>query len=65
MSSAIFCSLDRDNARTSQVDEFTYWNFFLDWGPLSLNNLYRFCRALNFKLRSDRLKEKVKVADRT
>lgn len=43
----------------SQADEYTYWNFFLDWGPHSLANLFRFCRTLSFKLRNDRLKGKV------
>lgn len=42
-----------------QADEFSYWNFFLDWGPLSLGNLFRFCRTLNYKLKSDRLLGKV------
>lgn len=42
-----------------QADEFTYWNFFLDWGPHSLGNVYRFCRTLDFKLRSNRLEGKV------
>lgn len=42
-----------------QADEFSYWNFFLDWGPLSLGNLFRFCRTLNFKLKSERLVGKV------
>ncbi|CAM9154142.1 unnamed protein product [Ectocarpus sp. 4 AP-2014] len=36
------------------ADEFSYWNFFLDWGPLSLGNLFRFCRTLNFKLANER-----------
>lgn len=43
-----------------QADEYTYWNFFLDWGPLSLGSLYRFCRKLNNKLRDDRLLGKVR-----
>ena len=28
-----------------------YWNFFLDFGPLNLGQLYRFCEKLNNKLR--------------
>ena len=27
--------------------EFVYWNFFLDFGPLNLGHLYRFCAKLN------------------
>ena len=27
-----------------------YWNFFLDFGPLNLGQLYRFCTKLNAKL---------------
>lgn len=42
-----------------QADEFSYWNFFLDFGPLSLGNLFRFCRTMNFKIKSDRLQGKV------
>ena len=29
---------------------FIYWNFFLDFGPLNLGQLYRFCSLLNHKL---------------
>jgi hypothetical protein len=28
-------------------DELVYWNFFLDFGPLNLGQLYRFCTKLN------------------
>ena len=31
-----------------------YWNFFLDFGPLNLGQLYRFCMKLNYKLNSDK-----------
>eukprot|EP00591_Stephanopyxis_turris_P001191 CAMPEP_0195525056 /NCGR_PEP_ID=MMETSP0794_2-20130614/25248_1 /TAXON_ID=515487 /ORGANISM="Stephanopyxis turris, Strain CCMP 815" /LENGTH=511 /DNA_ID=CAMNT_0040655409 /DNA_START=58 /DNA_END=1593 /DNA_ORIENTATION=+ len=31
-------------------DELIYWNFFLDFGPLNLGQLYRFCAKLNAKL---------------
>jgi cell division cycle 14 len=30
--------------------ELVYWNFFLDFGPLNLGQLYRFCSKLNAKL---------------
>ena len=30
--------------------ELVYWNFFLDFGPLNLGQLYRFCVKLNQKL---------------
>lgn len=30
-----------------------YWNFFLDFGPLNLGQLYRFCAKLNYKLNED------------
>ena len=34
-----------------QIDnELVYWNFFLDFGPLNLGQLYRFCTKLNAKL---------------
>ena len=32
-------------------NEFVYWNFFLDFGPLNLGQLARFCKKLNDKLR--------------
>lgn len=28
-------------------DQFIYWNFYLDFGPLNLAHLYRFCQILN------------------
>lgn len=31
-------------------DELVYWNFFLDFGPLNLAQLYRFCRIVHGKL---------------
>ena len=31
-------------------DELVYWNFFLDFGPLNLAQLYRFCRIVHAKL---------------
>lgn len=35
-----------------------YWNFFLDFGPLNLGHLYRYCQLLNSKLSDHRLKDK-------
>ncbi|KAG5179341.1 dual specificity protein phosphatase [Tribonema minus] len=40
-------------------NELVYWNFFLDFGPLSLGQLYRFCQGLNTKLRDASLRDKV------
>lgn len=34
-------------------NELVYWNFFLDFGPLNLSQLYRFCSKLNYKLNED------------
>ena len=31
-------------------EELVYWNFFLDFGPLNLGQLYRFCTILKNKL---------------
>jgi cell division cycle 14 len=39
--------------------EFIYWNFFLDFGPLNLGHVYRFCLLLNKKLTDPRLKDKI------
>ncbi|CAB9501748.1 specificity protein phosphatase CDC14C [Seminavis robusta] len=33
-------------------NELVYWNFFLDFGPLNLGQLYRFCTKLNQKLQN-------------
>lgn len=33
---------------------FAYWNFFLDFGPLNLGQLYRFCQIMSNKLRDRR-----------
>jgi len=35
--------------------ELVYWNFFLDFGPLNLGQLYRFCTKLNSKISDPRL----------
>jgi cell division cycle 14 len=48
--SAHFFNIDND---------LVYWNFFLDFGPLNLGQLYRFCALLNNKLQDSRLKRKV------
>jgi cell division cycle 14 len=39
--------------------ELVYWNFYLDFGPLNLGHLNRFCRILNAKLADPLLKDKV------
>lgn len=39
--------------------ELIYWNFFLDFGPLNLGQLYKFCQKLNLKLRDPRLANRV------
>ncbi|GMI15999.1 hypothetical protein TrVE_jg1399 [Triparma verrucosa] len=49
-STAHFFNIDSD---------LVYWNFFLDFGPLNLGQLYRFCSLLNGKLQGERLKKKV------
>lgn len=42
----------------STDDTLVYWNFFLDFGPLNLGQLYRFCQMLNNKLRDKSLSGK-------
>jgi len=39
--------------------ELVYWNFFLDFGPLNLGQLYRFCQKLKSKLEDSRFKNRV------
>mmetsp|Transcript_10726 Transcript_10726/g.31746 ORF Transcript_10726/g.31746 Transcript_10726/m.31746 type:complete len:519 (-) Transcript_10726:211-1767(-) len=39
-------------------EELVYWNFFLDFGPLNLGQLYRFCVKLNEKLEDPRLSDR-------
>lgn len=39
--------------------ELVYWNFFLDFGPLNLGQLYRFCEKINNKLQDPRLSNRV------
>jgi hypothetical protein len=36
-----------------------YWNFYLDFGPLNLGHVYRFCQLLNNKLSEPKFKEKI------
>jgi hypothetical protein len=38
----------------SNAPRFAYWNFFLDFGPLNLGQLYRFCQIMSNKLRDRR-----------
>ena len=38
--------------------ELIYWNFFLDFGPLNLGQLNRFCQKLNSALANPRLNGK-------
>lgn len=40
-------------------EELKYWNFFLDFGPLNLGQLYRFCQKLNRKLKDSRLSNRM------
>ena len=40
-------------------NDLIYWNFFLDFGPLNLGHLYRYCALLNSKLSEPKLKDKV------
>jgi len=42
----------------STDNELVYFNFFLDFGPLNLGQLYRFCMNLNKKLEDPNLKKK-------
>jgi hypothetical protein len=39
-------------------NELVYWNFFLDFGPLNLGQLYRFCQRLNALLSDKRMAHK-------
>ena len=38
--------------------ELVYWNFFLDFGPLNLGQLHRFCSKLNAALADPQLRNK-------
>ena len=39
-------------------NEMIYWNFYLDYGPLNLGHVIRFCTLLNKKLKDPKLKDK-------
>jgi cell division cycle 14 len=40
-------------------NEMVYWNFYLDFGPLNLGHVYRYCQLLNNKLNDPKLQDKV------
>ena len=40
-------------------NEMVYWNFYLDFGPLNLAHVYRFCLLLNSKLKDPKLQDKL------
>eukprot|EP00606_Chrysophyceae_sp_TOSAG23-5_P001552 GSChrysophyteH2.ASY1.ANO1.128.1 assembled CDS len=40
-------------------NDLIYWNFFLDFGPLNLGHLYRYCALLNNKLSEPKLKDRI------
>ena len=40
-------------------NEMIYWNFYLDFGPLNLGHVYRFCILMNKKLNDPKLKDKI------
>mmetsp|Transcript_6618 Transcript_6618/g.11135 ORF Transcript_6618/g.11135 Transcript_6618/m.11135 type:complete len:469 (-) Transcript_6618:168-1574(-) len=40
-------------------NEMVYWNFYLDFGPLNMGHVYRFCVLLNNKLKDPKLKDKL------
>lgn len=39
-------------------NEMVYWNFYLDFGPLNLGHVYRFCLLMNHKLKDPKLQDK-------
>ena len=39
-------------------NEMIYWNFYLDFGPLNLGHIIRFCALMNKKLKDPKLKDK-------
>lgn len=39
-------------------NQMIYWNFYLDFGPLNLGHVYRFCILVNTKLKDTKLKDK-------
>jgi len=55
-------TLPKETARETYFcidNELVYWNLFLNFGPLNLGQLYRFCTILNGKLSSEKHKKKV------
>jgi cell division cycle 14 len=40
-------------------NEMVYWNFYLDFGPLNLGHVYRYCQVLNTKLNDPKHQDKV------
>lgn len=40
-------------------NEMVYWNFYLDFGPLNLAHVYRYCMLVNSKLNDPKLSGKV------
>ena len=40
-------------------NEMVYWNFYLDYGPLNLGHVYRFCALMNHKLKDPKLQDKM------
>jgi hypothetical protein len=40
-------------------NEMVYWNFYLDFGPLNLGHVYRFCLLMNAKLKDPKLQDKI------
>ena len=40
-------------------NDMIYWNFYLDFGPLNLGHVYRFCLLMNAKLKDPKLADKL------
>jgi cell division cycle 14 len=62
-----YTSLTSKPSRSSSIHYFStdtelvYWNFYLDFGPLNLGHLMRFCLMLNAKLEDPKLHDKTIV----
>ena len=53
------CPVETSTSHFFSIDNtLVYWNFFLDFGPLSLSQLYQFCKILNMKLMHPKLRSK-------
>jgi cell division cycle 14 len=53
------CPVETSTSHFFSIDNtLVYWNFFLDFGPLSLAQLYQFCKILNMKLQDPALRSK-------